>query len=268
MSEKKYTTSQQKAINTIDENLQIIACAGSGKTAVVTERIIHILQEKPDIRPENIVAFTFTEKAAAELKDRILSLARAKLGNIHGMSEMYVGTIHGFCKKILDDYVPEYQKYSILDAIQTKIFIDRHYGEIGMTKVTKNKDDSIMKPYVDTDRFIQIMNMLRESKIQESKIPEHLKEALEMYNATFEKHRFLDFTMIMERAIEAIETDKQLQEKLSARIKYLTVDEYQDVNPVQEHLVKLLYRLGANLCVVGDDDQLIVRPYRVYSFSR
>lgn len=252
-----YTDAQKEAIQCIDENLQIIACAGSGKTAVVSERTIHVLEKKPDIHPKNIVSFTFTEKAAAELKDRILSLSRERLGNIHGMSEMYVGTIHGFCKKILDDYVPEYQKFTVLDAIQTKIFVDRHYDEIGMTKVTKNKDGSVMQPYVDTDRFIQIMNMLRESEVDETLIPVHLKKALSMYQATFEKHRFLDFTMLMEKAIVEIEQNPELKEKLSQRIRYLTVDEYQDVNGIQERLVHLLYEMGANICVVGDDDQLL-----------
>jgi DNA helicase II / ATP-dependent DNA helicase PcrA len=252
-----YTPEQQKAINTIDENLQIIACAGSGKTAVVTERNINILQKKPEIKPENIVGFTFTEKAAGELKDRILSVARDKLGSIIGMSEMYIGTIHGFCKKILDEYAPHYQKFTILDAIQTKIFIDRHYREVGMTKIRKTKDDSVMQAFVDTDKFIQIMNMIRESEIDTDELPENLKEALLMYGETFEKYRYLDFTMIMMKAIDAIENDEKLRETISKKIKYLTVDEYQDVNPIQERLIKLLHNLGANLCVVGDDDQLI-----------
>ena len=256
---KNYTPSQKEAIETIDRHLQIVACAGSGKTAVVTERIIHILKTKPDVKPENIVAFTFTEKAAAELKDRILKLAREELGNIHGMSEMYVGTIHGFCKKILDDFVPEYQKFTVLDAIQTKIFIDRNYGDVGMTKVRKIKDDSVMRPFVDTDKFISIMGILRESGIDQGTLPDNLKEALKKYNETFEKHAYLDFTMIMERAIEQIEKNENLRKKLSKKIRYLTVDEYQDVNNVQEKLVRMIYQLGANICVVGDDDQTIYR---------
>jgi len=95
-----YTPKQLEAINVIDKNLQIIACAGSGKTQVISERVISILKSKPEIAPKNIMAFTYTDKAAGELKNCILKLCRAQLGNIRGIAEMYVGTIHSWCLKI------------------------------------------------------------------------------------------------------------------------------------------------------------------------
>jgi DNA helicase-2/ATP-dependent DNA helicase PcrA len=92
-----YTRSQLNAIRTVDRNLQIIACAGSGKTQVISRRVVEILRRKKadGIRPGNIVAFTFTEKAAGELKDRIQRLCLAELGTDEGLAEMYVGTIMG-----------------------------------------------------------------------------------------------------------------------------------------------------------------------------
>ena len=92
----EYTPHQQEAINHLDGNLQIIACAGSGKTQVISQRIVNILREKgpAGITPPNIVAFTFTDKAAGELKNRIHKLAREQLGSEFGLAEMYVGTIH------------------------------------------------------------------------------------------------------------------------------------------------------------------------------
>ena len=91
----KLTPEQQEAIAEINRNLQIIACAGSGKTEVITRRIANILQNKPGISPENIVAFTFTEKAAASMKSRIAkTLGEQSSLNIN---RMYIGTIHGFC---------------------------------------------------------------------------------------------------------------------------------------------------------------------------
>src|SRR5919198_6251404 len=98
-----YTQSQLRAIRTIDRNLQIIACAGSGKTQVISRRIINILESKKSIgiKPENIVAFTFTEKAAGELKDRIQRLCLEHLGTDEGLAEMYVGTIHAYCLNLL-----------------------------------------------------------------------------------------------------------------------------------------------------------------------
>ena len=109
-----YTTNQLRAINTFDSNLQIIACAGSGKTQVISRRIVEILQSKKmkGVGPGDIVAFTFTEKAAAELKDRIHRLCLEVLGDDTGLAEMFVGTIHAYCLNLLQQPpVYKYLKY-------------------------------------------------------------------------------------------------------------------------------------------------------------
>ena len=94
------TTEQQEAINETERNLQIIACAGSGKTEVITRRIANILQAKPDVKPENIVAFTFTEKAAASMKERIAQTLITQPD--FDVERMYIGTIHSFCYHLLN----------------------------------------------------------------------------------------------------------------------------------------------------------------------
>jgi len=113
-----YTENQQRAIETNSRNLQIIACAGSGKTQVMAARVAHLLKTKSaeGVTPASIVAFTFTEKAAAELKDRIHRLCSEELGSDQGLGEMYIGTIHGFCLNILQA-PPLYRflKYRVLD---------------------------------------------------------------------------------------------------------------------------------------------------------
>src|SRR5207249_146482 len=116
----QYTAAQLAAIREIDQNLQIIACPGSGKTQVVSARVVEILKRKgaEGIKPENIVAFTFTDKAAAELKDRIASLIAAEFGALPGMAEMYVGTIHGYCLYLLQTYLFEYLKFTVLTDVQ------------------------------------------------------------------------------------------------------------------------------------------------------
>ncbi len=251
-----FTDSQKAAINTIDKNLQIIACAGSGKTGVVTERIVNILKTKDTVKPENIVAFTYTEKAAGELKTRIYKRIKEVLGEIPGMAEMYVGTIHSFCLNMLRDHYAEYQKYRVLDEVKTKLFIDKHAYDLGINQLQSTTGKN-MKPYADTGIFMSMINIIRESEIENAALSDELKNILEKYNSLFEKHNYFDFTMIMERAIHHLENDGHLRKKLSGRIKYLTVDEYQDVNPIQEKLIRLIYELGANICVVGDDDQTI-----------
>ena len=123
---------QIEAVNAIDDDVEIIACAGAGKTGVVTRRIINILKCKDDVIPNNIVAFTFTKKAAEELKSRVYSMGKDVLGDTKGFAEMYIGTIHGFCLKMLQEYLPEFQTFTVLDDIHTKVFVERYYEEIGM----------------------------------------------------------------------------------------------------------------------------------------
>ena len=123
---------QIEAVNAIDDDVEIIACAGAGKTGVVTRRIINILKCKDDVIPNNIVAFTFTKKAAEELKSRVYSIGKDVLGDTKGFAEMYIGTIHGFCLKMLQEYLPEFQTFTVLDDIHTKLFVERYYEEIGM----------------------------------------------------------------------------------------------------------------------------------------
>src|ERR687895_1506129 len=90
-----YTDAQRTAIGTLDTPLLIVACAGSGKTQVISQRIIEILW-RPGVTPKNIVAFTFTDKAAAELKNRVTTLVEQEFGNVHGLAEMFIGTMHGY----------------------------------------------------------------------------------------------------------------------------------------------------------------------------
>lgn len=115
------TPEQQEAIFEIDHNLQIIACAGSGKTEVITRRIANVLQSKPCVKPENIVAFTFTEKAADSMKKRIVKVLNAQFCN--NIERMYVGTIHGFCYHILNNYTEQFREYKVLDSVKSHLFV-------------------------------------------------------------------------------------------------------------------------------------------------
>ncbi|MGD0949313.1 MAG: UvrD-helicase domain-containing protein [Candidatus Binatia bacterium] len=111
------TPTQDKAITHGGGNLQLIACAGSGKTEVVARRVVHLLTPgKGGLAPRNIIAFTFTDKAAAELKERIITRCRQTLGDVIGLAEMFVGTIHAFCLDLLKTEVPKYLKFEVLNC--------------------------------------------------------------------------------------------------------------------------------------------------------
>jgi DNA helicase-2/ATP-dependent DNA helicase PcrA len=248
-----YTRNQLRAIRTIDQNLQIVACAGAGKTQVVAERVAYILEKKrkSGIGPANIVAFTFTEKAGAELKDRITDRVRARLGDITGMAEMYVGTIHGYCLQLLQTHIPEYFKYSVLNEVQTRLLVDRASNKTGLSLLG-------LKRYNESPLYLEILGVLREGDIDASQLKDHLAlAALEKFQNYLDEKRYLDYTEIMVRAVAALYEHADLRERIAQQVKYLIVDEYQDVNPLQESLIRTIHDLGANVCVVGDDDQTI-----------
>lgn len=241
---------QIEAVNAIDEDVEIIACAGAGKTGVVTRRIVNILKSKLGILPENIVAFTFTKKAAEELKSRIYTLGQTVLGHTHGFANMYIGTIHGFCLKMLQEFLPEFQSFSVLDEVHTKLFVERYYEEIGMVELGLQK-------YIETDLFIHVMSLLNENWYDSHKWSADVQEAFEKYRKKLYAEKYFDYSLILREMVQQLESNLVFRGIIAEKVKYLTVDEYQDTNPVQERLVNLLKELGANLCVVGDDDQTI-----------
>ncbi|GAI29088.1 unnamed protein product, partial [marine sediment metagenome] len=111
-------------------NLQIIACAGSGKTDFVSTRIAFLVSEH-QVKPENIVAFTFTERAAEELKFRIRSKIRQLVGHQPDIGDLYVGTIHSFCFELLKEFVPGYRGFDVLDEGKRYSFINSIRNELG-----------------------------------------------------------------------------------------------------------------------------------------
>ena len=254
------TQAQQQAIEYSGRNLQLIACAGSGKTEVVARRIAHLLTKQGDDRlaPRNVVAFTFTEKAAAELKERIVRRTReANGGDITGMAEMYVGTIHGFCQELLQNEVPEYLKYEVLDNIRQQLYINRKSSLTGLTTSTNLNGDRLRR-YTGTSGYISALAVLREDEVESEKLADcSVRDGLEKYSAQLAADSYFDFSSQLVNAVAELEGNDGLRSRVTDRIKYVVVDEYQDVNPIQERLMRIIHDLGANLCVVGDDDQTI-----------
>lgn len=255
----KLTDAQQKAVIHPKGNLQLIACAGSGKTEVVARRVVHLLTpgQKSSLAPRNIVAFTFTDKAAAELKERIITRARQKLGDITGLAEMFVGTIHAFGLELLKREAPQYLKYNVLNEVQQALFVDRHSKQSGFTTST-DLTGTPLRRYRDTKNYIAALSILRESELEEPNLDRcSVVNGLESYRELLAERSYLDYSSILESAVDLLTTDDGIRERLAERVKYVIVDEYQDVNPIQEAIVWSLHELGARICVVGDDDQTI-----------
>jgi len=255
----KLTDTQSIAIAHEGENVQLIACAGSGKTEVVARRVVHLLTpgREGSMAPRNIVAFTFTERAAAELKERIYDRCREAFGAMTGLAEMYVGTIHGFCLELLKSEVPKYLKFDVLNEVQQTLLIDRHSSKSGLTTST-DLNGNALRRYVDTANYGAALAILREAAVNEAALKGcSVLTGMEAYRALLDERSYLDYSAIMDEAVEVLFSDEDLRKRLSERVRQVIVDEYQDVNPVQESVVQALRDLGAHLCVVGDDDQVL-----------
>lgn len=230
--------------------MQIIASAGSGKTEVVSQRITSLLEEGID--PKAIVAFTFTERAASSLKSRIEKRVSSKLGDefLNRLNGMFVGTIHAYCFRLLQEHAPQYEAFDVLDEHRLTAFLTREAYSIGLVP----KIDT--KLYKAIQKFGVNLDVIENELLGSSQLPESLREVYENYLATLEGHRFLTYGQQIARAVEALQ-ETHVFDRVHGHLRHLIVDEYQDINPAQEKLIQLLAQDPVQLCVVGDDDQSI-----------
>jgi DNA helicase-2/ATP-dependent DNA helicase PcrA len=170
---------------------------------------------------------------------------------------MFVGTIHGFALELLKSESPEYLKYEVLNEVQQSLFVDRHCKQAGLTTCT-DLQGALLQRYKDTPRYLAALDILREAELDDKALEGcSLLDGLDSYSALLQDRSYLDYSAILEAAVEAMSNDEGIRARLAERVKYLIVDEYQDVNPIQEAIIWLLHDLGARVCVVGDDDQTI-----------
>lgn len=243
-------------------NLQIIACAGSGKTEFVSERVAYMIYKKV-ARPDQIVAFTFTEKAAEELKFRVRSKIQELLGKQPDIGDMYIGTIHAFAFKILQDFIPKYRAYDMLDEIGRLAFLSSIKRDINFDHLSGSLLKRYRRPFNRNTQnwvfntFIKDVDLFREEGLTEDAIlSESFINAYNTYIQKLDEKRFLDFSSILRIAVDTLESNPAVKKNLQNQYSFFTVDEYQDVNPIQEKLIQLISN-KKNVCVVGDDDQSI-----------
>lgn len=235
-------------------HIQIIAAAGSGKTEVVSQRVAALLAEGE--APESIVAFTFTEKAASELKERVRERVTARMGAAatDQLSRLFIGTIHAYCFRMLQTYVPRYETYTPLDTNQLTNLVYKESRLIGITDL--NPADGTFKGIATFQRGIDV---IENELVGIDTLPAgKFKAAVEAYYDTLDRYQFMSFGTQIVRAVEALD-DPMVHVAVAAPLRHLIVDEYQDVNPAQERLIELLAKPHgtADLVVVGDDDQAI-----------
>jgi superfamily I DNA/RNA helicase len=232
-------------------NVQIIASAGSGKTEVVAQRIVFLLEEGID--PEAIVSFTFTEKAAASLAARVQQRVSERLGDpaLGKLGPLYIGTIHAYCFQLLQRFVARYETYDVLDENQLAAFLAREGRRLRIKQL-----DPKGRLFAGISTFLANAEVVENELLDPEQLTDPFRDIYKTYLERLDAFRVLSFGQLISHAIAELEKP-EVREAVRAPLRHLIVDEYQDVNPAQEQLIGLLAGDGVELCVVGDDDQAI-----------
>lgn len=244
---------QREAVFHTEGPLLILAGAGSGKTRVLTHRIAYLIEEQ-QVNPWNILAITFTNKAAGEMRERVDKLVG------YGSESIWVSTFHSMCVRILrrhidllgydtnftiydsDDQKTLMREVCKLLQIDTKMFRERAL----LSEISKAKDELVTP---------QEYRMRAEGDYSRKKIAEVYEE----YEKQLRSNNALDFDDLLFKTVQLFQTQKDVMEYYQERFRYIMVDEYQDTNTAQFKFVSLLAEKYKNLCVVGDDDQSIYK---------
>ena len=245
------TGQSEEAVQHRGSHLQIIASAGSGKTEVVSQRIVSLLKE--GVSGRDIVAFTFTERAARELKDRVVDRVEQIIGHdaLDLIAGLFVGTIHAYAFRFLQQQVPIYETYDVIDENQLTALLARESNRLGL------KDLSDKNQMFDgIELFRRNADVVENELINPSKLPEPFQSTYLNYLEMLQKYRIMSYGQQIAGAVRELEKP-EVQKRIQSTLKHLIVDEYQDVNPAQEKLIELLTGATTELCVVGDDDQAI-----------
>ncbi|MGO5065209.1 MULTISPECIES: DNA helicase PcrA [unclassified Clostridium] len=247
----KLNKEQHEAATIIDGPLLILAGAGSGKTRVLTYRIAHMI-ENLNIYPSKILAITFTNKAAGEMKERIKVL----VGDV--VEGMWVSTFHSSCVRILRREIDKlgYDKnFTIYDTYDQKTLVKQCMEELNINDKDITDREIINTISSQKDNLISPKEFKKFSSGNYRK--DKIADAYTLYQKKLKTNNALDFDDLIYKTVELFKTNKEALEFYQRKFKYIMVDEYQDTNKSQYELVKLLASVHRNICVVGDDDQCI-----------
>lgn len=241
---------QCEAVNHTKGPLLITAGAGSGKTKVLTCRIAHLLEL--GVAPYRILAITFTNKAAKEMKERVQNLVGAQADSI------WLSTFHSFCAKLLrfeiDGFHGYTRNFTIYDSSDQLVLIKDCLKKL-------NLDDKQFTPRSVLGTISAAKNVLMDAKTFAGKAEDFyqqkVSEAYALYQAKLKENNALDFDDLLFLAVRLLEEKDDVREKYQERFQYVLVDEYQDTNHAQYALTKILAAQWRNICVVGDADQSI-----------
>ena len=244
---------QREAVLQTEGPVLILAGAGSGKTRVLTQRIAYLIEEKK-VNPWNILAITFTSKAAGEMRERVDAIVG------FGAESIWVSTFHSMCVRILRRYIDRLgfdTNFTIYDTDDSKSVMKEICKRLNIdTKIYKERallaEISSAKDELVSPEEYSLNTMGDFSKRRTA-------EAYREYQDTLKKNNALDFDDLIVKTVELFRMNPDVLDSYQERFRYISVDEYQDTNTAQFELVRLLSQKYRNLCVVGDDDQSIYK---------
>jgi DNA helicase-2/ATP-dependent DNA helicase PcrA len=256
---------QQEAIETLEGPLRIIAGPGSGKTHVLVLRTLNLVACK-EVAPSQVVVVTFTEKAAAELQDRIRVLSN-RLNVRLQLAELNVGTIHWFCGTVLRKYHSELRRYEPLDGLGQQLFVYDNLDQIAGDLRTENKYLGKWRSKAKAVQgLIPWFSKITEETIQSAALQQADDSLLQMLGQAYDRYRglmievgYLDFSSILRELHDLLDTQTDVLRKAQQEYSHFMIDEYQDTNYVQEEILLKLSAPELNIAVVGDDDQSLYR---------
>ncbi len=253
---QKLNPQQRAAVEAIDGPVLILAGAGSGKTRVITHRIAYLIEER-GVAPDSILAVTFTNKAAAEMAERVDHLLA------HGsLAKPLLCTFHSFCVRVLRRDIEALRvggegltrDFAIYDESDQQSVVKQAMRRLGL-------DDKQLTPRVVLSRISWAKNHMldpQEAYLQSTDpTAERVAHVYEAYRKELRKNNALDFDDLLLETVRLFRSSAEVRERYNKRYRYVLIDEYQDTNRPQYEIMKLLAGKEQNICVVGDEDQSI-----------
>jgi DNA helicase II / ATP-dependent DNA helicase PcrA len=241
---------QRQAVEQLDGPLLVVAGAGSGKTRVITNRIAHLIATGT-AGPHQILAVTFTNKAAGEMKDRVVEILGFEA------RQVWISTFHSFCARLLrenSEALGYKRAFSIYDDSESLALIKRIYRDNNIPDSQPSFGTAQVRISRAKEKLMTPDEFLEEAA---DFLEQNVAKVYSEYQKRLAQNHAFDFDDLLMKVVELLEKNPAILEKYQERLKYILVDEYQDTNHAQYVLIKLLAGKKHNLCVVGDDDQSI-----------
>ncbi len=248
---------QREAVEQTAGPLLILAGAGSGKTRVITFRIAYLI-EVLQVLPEHILAVTFTNKAADQMKERVAKLLEEGRVELRPGAP-HVSTFHSFCVSVLRRHIDRLgytRDFSIYDTDDQQRLVKAAIEELGLAEQIASPRSALAQISYTKNRSLSAAELY---ELAPNPMTERLASLYDRYEAKLRKANALDFDDLLLKTVELFEKAPDVREQYNDRFSYILVDEYQDTNRVQYELIRHLTAAHSNLCVVGDEDQSIYR---------